>query len=49
MSAGGNTEARFQAGTVQLDFDGDGLLDATIRFTGLVSDNQIDGNDFLFV
>ena len=49
FSAGGNTEARFSDGVLQLDADGDGLADVTISLTGLTSASQLSSADFLFV
>ncbi|MFC3182654.1 beta strand repeat-containing protein [Cypionkella sinensis] len=48
FSGTSNTEARFIAGALQLDFDGNGATDLTIRITGLTDDAQISGGDFLF-
>ena len=48
FSGTANTEARFIAGALQLDFDGNGATDLTIRVTGLTDANQISGGDFLF-
>ena len=48
FSGSANTEARFIAGALQLDFDGNGATDLTIRITGLTDAAQISGGDFLF-
>ena len=43
-----NTEARFTAGAVQLDFNGDGISDLTIKLAGLTTETQLSSTDFLF-
>jgi Ca2+-binding RTX toxin-like protein len=43
-----NTEARISAGTVLMDFDGDGTADMTIKLTGLTTATQLSAGDFLF-
>jgi Ca2+-binding RTX toxin-like protein len=48
FSSGAHTEARFIDGAVQLDFDGNGSADLTIRMTGLTDAAQLSSGDFLF-
>ena len=43
-----NSEARMQAGSVFMDFDGDGVSDLTILLTGLVTEDQLLVTDFIF-
>ncbi len=43
-----NSEARMEAGSLFMDFDGDGTTDLTILMTGLVTEEQLLVEDFIF-
>ncbi|WP_146592438.1 hypothetical protein [Puniceibacterium confluentis] len=49
FSAHGATEARFDAGVVIFDFDGNGTADMSIRLTGFVDATQLTTDAFLFI
>lgn len=44
-----NSEARAEGDRVQIDLDGDGLVDIRIRLIGLTSSDQVSEADFLFI
>ena len=44
-----NSEARVQGDTVQIDSDGNGSADITIRLTGLTTASQLTAADFVWV
>ncbi|MFE0757388.1 hypothetical protein ACFW16_25745 [Inquilinus sp. NPDC058860] len=44
----GNTEARFSAGQVLVDADGDSMVDITIRLDGITAASQLSERDFVF-
>jgi Ca2+-binding RTX toxin-like protein len=43
-----NSEARMSAGSLFMDFDGDGISDMTILMTGLATEEQLLVTDFIF-
>lgn len=48
FTASGGTEVRFANGQVQVDTNGDGVTDITIKMTGITSASQLHASDFIF-
>ncbi len=45
----GNSQARFEAGVVEIDHDGDGTADLGARLYGISAANQLTSSDFLWL
>ncbi|TSD83300.1 calcium-binding protein [Mycobacterium sp. KBS0706] len=48
FTSGGNSEARFTAGHLLVDTDGNGVADITVNLTGITSASQLHAFDFMF-
>ena len=44
-----NSEARVNGNQIQVDANGDGVTDVTIKLTGLTSASQISASDFVWI
>ncbi|MGO1077788.1 calcium-binding protein [Inquilinus sp. CA228] len=48
FTGGGNSQARFAAGQLFVDTDGNGAADVTVKLTGITAASQLHASDFVF-